>query len=58
MSDNHGVVHVTADNGYNLYVNGVMLGHGDDWHNVDEYTFDAPCDQPTACEYTPSLRYL
>lgn len=47
MSSNHGVVHVTADNGYSLYINGEQIGSGESWVDTDEYTFDAPCDQPT-----------
>ena len=47
MSSAHGVVHVTADNGYSLYINGQQIGSGESWVDTDEYTFDAPCDQPT-----------
>ena len=47
MADNHGVAHVTADNGYVLYVNGQQVGRGESWVDTDEYAFDAPCDQPT-----------
>ena len=47
LTDHVGSVAVTADNGYHLYINGQEVGSGENWHNTDVYTFDAPCDSPT-----------
>ena len=56
-----GVAHITADNGYSLYVNGEMVGSGgailpmtdpkyeaDGWVRTDTYQFTAPCETPTS----------
>ena len=57
-SSSHGVIHITADNGYILYVNGNRVGAGGnsmgaahnqhtDWRHTDAWTFVDSCDTPT-----------
>ena len=57
-ASSHGVIHITADNGYILYVNGDRIGaggsslgaaHGQhtDWTHTDAWTFVDQCDTPT-----------
>ena len=57
-ASSHGVIHITADNGYILYVNGERIGaggsslgaaHGQhtDWTHTDAWTFVDSCDTPT-----------
>jgi hypothetical protein len=43
----HGQAHIDADDGYHLFINGVAVGDGEDYTQVDAYTFDAGCDTPT-----------
>lgn len=43
----HGQAHIDADDGYHLYVNGDEVGHGEDYTQVDGYSFNAGCDSPT-----------
>ena len=57
----HGVVHITADNGYVLYINGDRIGAGgaglpatdpnhdrDGWTRTDTWSFRDSCQTPTA----------
>ena len=57
-ASSHGVIHITADNGYILYVNGARIGAGgnsmgaahnqhNDWTHTDAWTFVDSCDTPT-----------
>jgi hypothetical protein len=57
----HGVVHITADNGYTLFINGDEIGSGgavlpaddpmyeaDGWMRTDAWAFHDSCQTPTA----------
>eukprot|EP01050_Picozoa_sp_SAG11_P026903 SAG11_NODE_6613_length_1279_cov_1.140678_1_plen_395_part_01 len=57
----HGIVHITADNGYILYINGDRIGAGgaalapddpmyerDGWRRTDSWAFRDPCETPNA----------
>ena len=60
-ASSHGIVHITADNGYILYVNGERIGAGgaalamaagssskaQDWRHTDAWAFQDSCDTPT-----------
>ena len=57
-ASSHGVIHITADNGYILYVNGDRIGAGgssmgeahgqhNTWRHTDAWTFVDQCDTPT-----------
>ena len=61
IASSHGVVRITADNGYILYVNGNRVGAGgaalaaddpmyeqDGWRRTDTWAFRDPCQTPTA----------
>jgi hypothetical protein len=39
-----GQFHVTADNSYEAYVNGVQIGSGNNWQSTGTHQFDAPCN--------------
>lgn len=43
-----GHFHVTADNGFEAYVNGEEVGTGDDWTVTYDLPFDAPCGSGNA----------
>ena len=64
-----GRAHITADNGYVLYVNGEKIGTGgaalpntdpahsqDGWVKTDFYTFEAACEVPAAMRPSKSPR--
>ena len=42
-----GNIHIAADNGFNFYVNGNLIGSAHDWYMTQALMFNAPCDAAT-----------
>jgi hypothetical protein len=44
--DPNGSLHISVDNGYTAYVNGVEMGSSEDWTHTDTFSFSSDCNSP------------
>ena len=42
-----GQLHISGDDGYEIFVNGRSIGSSENYQVTDAYTFEASCDEPT-----------
>ena len=47
VGGDNGQLHIAADSGYTVSVNGQIVGHGSAWTRTGAYSFLAPCTEPT-----------